>query len=442
MHDLAHEFTSRKISPWGGIKYFYKIYLATGLQEYFRKLPLPFPRSNRGFDPVDLLEGFMVSVVLGSRRLAHSEMLRADEVIREIFGWKKGMASASTFSRFFGKFDTSLNDEIFPQLMRYWYDQIDIEKMTMDLDSTVITRYGKQECAEKGYNPGKPGRPSHHPIMAFCGELKMVINAWMRSGDSNSTTDIEDFLKETFTIVTPDRIGLLRGDSGFYNRHIMSQLESFDQPVPYIIRAKMTNRLMDEIIKLESWHACDDIQKGACYSEMDYKGSYWKTKRRLIIVRTEKQVEESMNGYLFEEEKNRSMYEYKAYVTNTDHSAVMVHSLYNQRADCENRIKELKYDYGIDGFALHRFGAMEAAFRIIMLAYNIMALFRQKVMVSKTAKRLPTIRFQCIAIGSYVIKRGRNKKLKLSAEGKRRHFLEYFFSNLETLHPPFRFSNA
>ena len=442
MHDLVHEFTNRKISPWGGIKYFYKTYMSTGMKEQFSKLPLPSPGSNRGFDPVDLLEGFMVSVVLGSRRLAHSGMLRTDEVIREIFGWKKGMASASTFSRFFSKFDTNLNDEIFPHLMRYWYKQMKIKKMTVDLDSTVITRYGKQEYAAKGYNPAKPGRPSHHPIMAFCGELKMVINAWMRSGDSNSATDIKDFLKETFTILKPKRIGLLRGDSGFYSQHIMKQLEGFDRPIPYILRAKMTSRLMDKVIKLKRWHFCDDVQKDACYREIEYKGGNWDIKRKLIIVRTKKQEVKTTNEYLFEEEKNRSMYEYKAYVTNTDHSAVMVHRLYNQRADCENRIKELKYDYGIEGFALHGFGAMEAAFRIIMLAYNIMALFRQKVMVSKAARRLSTIRFQCIAIGSYVVKRGRNKKLKLSAEGKRRHFLEYFFSNLEVLHPPFKFSNA
>ena len=30
-----------------------------------------------------------------------------------------------------------------------------------DWDSTVVVRYGKQEDAAIGYNPQKPGRPSH-----------------------------------------------------------------------------------------------------------------------------------------------------------------------------------------------------------------------------------------------------------------------------------------
>ena len=39
----------------------------------------------------------------------------------------------------------------------------------MNLDSTVLTRYGQQEGAKKGYNPRKHGRPSHHPLLAFLG---------------------------------------------------------------------------------------------------------------------------------------------------------------------------------------------------------------------------------------------------------------------------------
>jgi hypothetical protein len=85
---------------------------------------------------------------------------------------------------------------------------------------------------------------------------------------------------------------------------------------------------------------------------------------------------------------------------------------------------------------------MASAFRMIMIAYNGMSLFRRKVMINSQAKRLQTIKFQCIAIGSYLVKGGRNTKLKLAAESKRRHFLEHFFSNLEVLDSPFQFSNA
>jgi len=44
-----------------------------------------------------------------------------------------------------------------------------IEQDTLRFDSIVITRYGKQEGAKKGYNPTKRGRPSNHPQLAFLG---------------------------------------------------------------------------------------------------------------------------------------------------------------------------------------------------------------------------------------------------------------------------------
>ena len=100
-------------------------------------------------------------------------------------------------------------------------------------------------------------------------------------------------------------------------------------------------------------------------------------------------------------------------------SAIDVHKKYNERGDSENRIKELKYDYAIDGFGLSQFGAMEAAFRFIMVDYNLMAIFKQAVLDTKGYKYLSTIKFQCIALGSYIAKSARKAKLITSAHEKK-----------------------
>ena len=442
MHELAHEFTERKISPWGGIKYFHKTYVTSGIRQFLSTQDLPEPGSNRGYSPLDLIEGFMASVILGARRMEHSGMLRMDQVIGEIFGWKKGMASASTFSRFFNKFDLERNDKVFPQLMKFILSLVPIRYMTIDIDSTVITRYGKQEHAVKGYNPEKKGRPSHHPIMAFSDELKMVVNAWMRTGDSHSSTDATKFMDEVFQIVDPVNIGLLRGDAGFYSQKIMKHLEERDHPVPYLFRAKITSALMGEILSFKRWWHSNDVVKGASYIEMDYQATTWNTPRRVVVVRVPKREGKKVQKELFEQYEQLSLYEYSAFVTNTDLSLVEVHRRYNQRGDSENRIKELKYDYGIDGFALQNFGGMEAAFRFILVAFNIMTILKQALLSSPKNYRLSTLKFQCIAIGSYLVKNGRKLKMKLSAEGRRRHFLKHLFQNLEHIRPPYKFPNA
>jgi len=442
MHELPHEFTNRKISPWGGLKYFHKTYVTSGLRDFISRLSWPERGSNRGYDPLDIVEGFLASVVLGARRLEHSGMLRTDDVVREIFGWKRGMASASTFSRFFAKFTIDKNNEIFPAIMRELLAKVPMRYMTLDIDSSVITRYGSQEGAEKGYNPDRQGRNSHHPLLAFCDERKMVVNAWMRSGNSGSPTDAIDFLQETFTIVTPEMIGLVRADTGFATDQIMSFLEGFKRAVKYLFRARMTSGLKAQIAAVKRWDRYDDVVKGAEYAEIMFKASGWKKARRVVLVRKPKNEEEPRQQELFPEYADLNRYDYAAYLTNLKESMVSIHRRYNQRGESENRIKELKYDFGMDGFALQKFAGMEAAFRLVMVAYNIMTIFKRAIMQGEINRRMATVRFQCIAIGSYLVESGRKKTMKLSAEGKRRHFLEHLFENLEVIRPPYSFSNA
>ena len=73
---------------------------------------------------------------------------------------------------------------------RRLFGKIAINGMTLDLDSTVMTRYGTQEGAMRGYNPAKRGRASHHPLMAFVVDLRMIANCWLRSGNSSSANNV------------------------------------------------------------------------------------------------------------------------------------------------------------------------------------------------------------------------------------------------------------
>jgi hypothetical protein len=162
MNGLPYDFSDKEVSPWGGLRLIGETYRRSGLKQYLdEQCPdLPSPGSNRGYSSVDLAEGFMVSTILGATRLAHSGTLRHDEVIQRIFGWDKGMASQSTFSRFFRRFDQERNDKLLPAINRFWVSQLKLDKMTIDLYSTVITRYGRQDGVARGYNPKRRRRSS------------------------------------------------------------------------------------------------------------------------------------------------------------------------------------------------------------------------------------------------------------------------------------------
>jgi hypothetical protein len=103
-------------------------------------------------------------------------------------------------------------------------------------------------------------------------------------------------------------------------------------------------------------------------------------------------------------------------------SAKMIYDLYCNRADAENRIKEVKEDFGASSFVCHNFWATEAALNFVMIAYNLMSLFREAVLGRTIQHQLKMLRYEVFAIGGYMIKRGNSRILKLSLDMKRREW--------------------
>lgn len=90
------------------------------------------------------------------------------------------------------------------------------------------------------------------------------------------------------------------------------------------------------------------------------------------------------------------------------------------RGDAENRIKELKADFGAESFNLKGFFPTEAALIFAMIAYNLMSIFGIFVLQEKTQRTLSTLRYRTFAIGAYFENIGDTLKLKIALTKKRR----------------------
>ena len=235
MGELKIEYSDKKVTPFGGMKLLKDFIDKTNVISDLRIVNLPVGFSNRAYDPVNIIQGFWLAIFTGASRYIHADWIRYDTNLQSIFEIDK-LPSQSTYSRFFHKFNLKLNNEIFPILQQKFLSQINVGSLTIDLDSTVITRYGEQEGAKKGYNPQKPGRNSHHPLIAFIDQTKMIANAWMRSGDTVALSNYHDFLNETFDVCLKDKkVGLVRADSGFYSDSFLSWFEQ--RKLNYVVGA-------------------------------------------------------------------------------------------------------------------------------------------------------------------------------------------------------------
>jgi hypothetical protein len=433
-------FTDREITPWGGM-----VFLKQMLQKIgFRKIvddnvDLPVSGSNRGYKSSTILESFITSIWCGANRFLHTEVTRHDAVLGDIFDWKR-TPGQDTYKRFFSKFDQAKNQRISDYFYSWIFDNFKFDNFTLDIDSSVMTRYGSQEGSKKGYNPTKRGRPSHHPLIAFIADVKLVANMWLRSGDTSACNNFLGFLEDTLGKLKAKTISLIRLDSGFFSGAIMNYLEG--KTMNYIIAAKFTHPIQRIIKASTNWVLLDT---GIEICEQMYESDSWGKARRIIIVRQRIQDRPKATGKqlsLFAEEEVHQNYRYSAYVTSMQLAPAEIWRMYRGRGDAENRIKELKYDFGFDSFNLQSFFGTEAALTFAMIAYNLMALFRTFLLQEKTQKTLSTLRYRTFAIGAYFDKVDGKLVLKMALNKKRRQWFKGLWNHSKVFDYPFTISNA
>ena len=393
---FAVSFSGREVTAWGGLALFKQMMDSLGFREAAKRWGLPEPKSNRGYAPLQLIEQFIVSIWCGACRFTHTETVRLDNTLVRLFGWGRA-AGHKAIMRLFGRFDMLANERVQAEVYRWLFSKIGaLKQVTLDVDSTVITRNGEQEGALRGYNPNRCGRASHHPLLAFVAEARMVANFWLRPGNSHSANNILQFLESTLHHLGEKTVGLLRADSGFFDEAVLAALEG--KRVPYIVAARLTQPLQRTIYQATGWWA---LETGLELTELRYRADSWATERRLIVVRqsVKRTTAPGKTLSLFADDPDIQGWRYGAFVTTLDLPMVEVWRTYRGRADCENRIKELKADFGLDAFNMRNFWATEAALGFAMLAYNLMSLFRQAVLRSRTQHTLSTLHGLVLTIG-------------------------------------------
>ena len=422
------EYSDDKVSAWGGFSVMKKFNEKIGLKQIINSLPISQSASNNSYEVSEIVESFLLSVWLGCYKFSHTHVLRLDDTLKQIFEWKQ-IPSDTTYKRFFQKFTQRINNEVFPALQQWFFDQLVFDNYALDLDSTAITRYGKQEGNAIGYNPSKRNRPSHHPLFAFLGNERMVVNSWLRSGDASSAHQCIAFLNETLSILQNKRVGLLRADSGFASDTIFTHLER--QKINYVIAGRMHQGIQSKIKQLKTWTA---IGYGIWISETEYKATKWEHTRRLVVVRQSVDIRPKATGKklkLFDDTEFYEQYRYHTFYTNQNLPATQIWEQYKGRGDCENRIKELKYDFALEGFNLKDFFATEAALRFVNLAYNFISLFRQVSSERPQHQRLQTLRLNCYAVGAWMTKKGNSKVLKMAVPIKKRKWMDGIFAKVD-----------
>lgn len=446
--ELLLGFTDKQITPWAGMALLKRMLDHIGWNEAVLRAQLPQPGSNRGYAPEQLVGQFMLSLWCGANRFEHLEVTRFDGVLGQVFGFGR-MANYKALTRLLDKFDQASIARTFPGLYRHLFEQVGLQTLTLDLDSTVLSRYGVQQGASRGYNPSKRGRASHHPLMAFVADTRMLANVWLRPGNAHTANNAIAFLQSSIEHLGPaKRVGLLRADSGFCDKAFLQHLEQNN--TTYTVAMRLVRPLQHALVNATWWPLQESDEKGHSSDapgielcEFSYQADSWDKPRRVIGVRQHIKTCPQAKGKslsLFADDQDLSGWRYGAIVTNLALPGVEVWRLYRGRADCENRIKELKYDFALGTLSRQNFWATEAAMHWVMLAFNLMSLFRTAMQrqINKTGsmQTMASLRQQLFAQAGFITKNGRSRTLKMATAMQRREWVSGLWNATKSFELP------
>lgn len=261
-----------------------------------------------------------------------SDELTNDPVFKSILE-KDALASQPTTSRFFNRMDEDTLNQFLAisRMLRKKVYSIQLpQAVILDLDSTLLHAYGKQEGRAFNFHYQSNGC---HPLVCYDGMTGDLIKIRLRDGTQYSCTGVVDFLQPILDEYLNDyqkiRI-LLRGDNGFAVPDLYKQCE--ENGTSYVIRLKGNGILHEKVSylvdELNEITKNNKVDYAVVYGEFMYKAGSWPYERRVVCK--------------IEKPENQMVYMYTFIVTNMDSSPEYLIKFYCKRGLMENFIKESK----------------------------------------------------------------------------------------------------
>jgi hypothetical protein len=271
------------VSGLGQMPFFIEFLKISGLfDKWVEDCPLRYSSGNAP-EKRDVLGTLVLSVLAGHWRYAHINAIRADGINPELLGMS-GVASEDSVRRGMKAMDEAASARWLKEHLKASYEPLLQEPWILDVDSTVKPLYGHQQDAKVGYNPTKPGRPSHAYHSYFVANIRMVLDMEVQAGNQTAPLFAQPELWAFVDgLAERDRPLLLRGDSHWGAEKAMLGAE--ERNLGYLFKLKQSanvKKLIGQIFRKEEWVEAGQQWQGR---EDVLRLSGWTQERRVIVLR-------------------------------------------------------------------------------------------------------------------------------------------------------------
>ena len=237
------------VTPLGQLPFFIE-FLKMGdlFDPWVAECPLQFVSPNAPTKR-DVLGTLLLSVLAGHTRYSHATTVRCDGVNPGLLGMNK-VVSEDSLRRALLKIEEEVGIPWLQIHLNKCYAPLLHVPWILDVDTTVKVLYGKQEGAVVGYNPKKPGRPSHTYHTYSIANLRLVLDAEVQPGNqsaaSYSAPDLWALLDRMPRNNWPQ---FIRGDCAFGTDGVMKKAE--EKQVPYLFELK---KIAEQLTSEQRWY--------------------------------------------------------------------------------------------------------------------------------------------------------------------------------------------
>lgn len=359
----------RGLTHFGGVHLFHEFLRVLHFRDFLAQ-QIRYPRRNRDYSLSQMLLALIYPIILGLDRIETASLLRSNGTFQYLTGLPS-FPDPQTLRRFLLNAPVYLREQLHRAndrvLERFIHLPDHRSRLILDLDSTVVTVYGRQEGAAVGYNPRHRGKRSYDPLLCLEANSSFLWDVELRRGDAGTWAGSVELLACCFHSSPCDiREVRVRADAGFGYGPVLDMLEAY--PAQYAVVARMTPSLKCALGGLRYARLNPRWE----IAEFDHRPSDWSQARRCIVAR--KLIEEAdPEPTLFTLER----YAYRAWHTNLPLTPAGVWQFYDGRAEMEPRIRELREDFALRKIPTRAFAANALYLEVVRLAYNLVTAFQR-----------------------------------------------------------------
>ncbi len=401
---VRFSFEGTHLTHFGGMWLIQRFCNKLGLKRFLQRYVRTGSRSGP-YQDAELFLALLYAMIMGLRRINKTEILQYNGAFLEMLGLER-FPDQTTLRRFLKRLTPKsirqlgrLHDSLRAYLFRLPSSPT---SLTFDIDSVVVTVYGRQQGAQVGYNPKKHGRRSYHPLLCFESSRHEFWHGMFRPGKAGAATGARGFIQACLD-KAPSAIARIRirfrMDSGFYGRPVIEFLDGTG--CGYVMVAKEYGPLKKRA-RACRFHALANGWEVAEFRDKVHHS--WNKLHRFVVVRRPipEDPVEAAQLKLFKDKK----YVYHVFVTNLDIDPWRVYLFYNPRATIEKNNRELLYDYPLGKIPTDSWTANVAFFQLMLLAVDVVHWFKRLCLKpARWSDTLDAIRTDFLVLPAQLVKR-------------------------------------